>query len=470
MPRFQVFAFLFSAAVLANLLARGRLLMLDATTPLALAAIWCLLRPGEPRRLAVVAGLQLVAVVMGLPQVRNPWLLMGLASLGLLVALAPLLLRRSRTPEQRDRILGAALGPVRAQWLVFLGWSALHKLNTGFLDPASSCAVDPRFGYGFLTERLPWLPVASWTPTAAIAGTLALEIGMTLLLAFRRSRGAGLALLWLQAGVLGWIHYWDVAATSLAFGAAFLPDGAFPAWRRAREALRPLDALCRGLAAFARSPAAFPLCWIPLAAAWSLTLTAGDRGLEVARAGLAAGALLLPLGWLAVGAGLALAAAHPRPAPPVAAGIAAWWRTPLLLLAPLLTALNGASPYLGLKTEHAFSMYSNLRTEALEWNHLLLPRALRVFPYQNELVRVTDSSDPELARLVRPPARLVPFELRRRAQRAPRASLEYVRGGLPTRVERVEDDPFLAAPLPPLLRKLLLFRPVPARGRNTCLH
>ena len=53
----------------------------------------------------------------------------------------------------------------------------------------------------------------------------------------------------------------------------------------------------------------------------------------------------------------------------------------------LLLFVNGLSPYLGLKTATAFSMFSNLRTES-ESNHLLIPRLPDLFGDQAQLVAV----------------------------------------------------------------------------------
>lgn len=52
---------------------------------------------------------------------------------------------------------------------------------------------------------------------------------------------------------------------------------------------------------------------------------------------------------------------------------------------PIAAALIGSSNYLGLGTSNSFSMFSNLRTEGSEWNHLFFPRAMRLFHYQDHI-------------------------------------------------------------------------------------
>jgi hypothetical protein len=60
----------------------------------------------------------------------------------------------------------------------------------------------------------------------------------------------------------------------------------------------------------------------------------------------------------------------------------------------LLITVAGFAPYIGLKTEASFTMFSNLRTEGHLWNHLLLPQSMRVFRFQDELIKVVETSDP----------------------------------------------------------------------------
>lgn len=53
--------------------------------------------------------------------------------------------------------------------------------------------------------------------------------------------------------------------------------------------------------------------------------------------------------------------------------------------------LNGFSPYLGLKTQTVFSMFSNLKTENATNNHFFIPETLQIFNYQKEVVSIIDT-------------------------------------------------------------------------------
>ena len=69
------------------------------------------------------------------------------------------------------------------------------------------------------------------------------------------------------------------------------------------------------------------------------------------------------------------------------------------LIIPVLIFLNGAAPYLGLKTETSFSMFSNLRTEGGSTNHQFIPVSTQIFDFQKDLVSILTSNDPRLQNL-----------------------------------------------------------------------
>jgi hypothetical protein len=73
------------------------------------------------------------------------------------------------------------------------------------------------------------------------------------------------------------------------------------------------------------------------------------------------------------------------------------WRThPLLIGFTLLLFANGFGPYLGLRTQTSFSMFSNLHTENGMSNHLIVPSGIQVTNWQYDLVEIIDSNDAKL--------------------------------------------------------------------------
>jgi hypothetical protein len=152
------------------------------------------------------------------------------------------------------------------------------------------------------------------------------------------------------------------------------------------------------------------------------------------------------------------------------------WR-PRFVSALLVGALvmNSASPYLGLKTQASFSMYSNLRTEGTEWNHAIMPSFMRIMSLQDTLVTVLEvgRTDATLTPLAETGNRVVPFE----ARRAIRIACRDASGPLPLRLSVGDEvvvfsdacaEPPLGGPNPWVLEKLFWFRSLPVVNR--CYH
>jgi hypothetical protein len=163
---------------------------------------------------------------------------------------------------------------------------------------------------------------------------------------------------------------------------------------------------------------------------------------------------------------------EPRPLPPARELM----RTPAALAPfPALVFLNGLCPYVGAKTETAFAMYSNLRTEGGSTNHLLVPRPLALFPYQTDLARVLSSSDTELQALAEAGHPVPFFTLRRRLAELARAGvggvrLSYVRGGRTLTTEAAERDAELARPPSAFELRFLRVRTILPPDANACSH
>jgi hypothetical protein len=139
---------------------------------------------------------------------------------------------------------------------------------------------------------------------------------------------------------------------------------------------------------------------------------------------------------------------------------------PAMIVLPIAVFVNGIMPYVGLKTETSWAMFSNLRTEGDRSNHWLVPASAQVFDLQRDLVQVTRSSDGFLQQLATRHQLIPYFEIRRR----PAAAVSYLRGGVETAFNRASDDPRFSRTAPWVQRKLLRFRPVDIAGKQRCLH
>ena len=154
-------------------------------------------------------------------------------------------------------------------------------------------------------------------------------------------------------------------------------------------------------------------------------------------------------------------------------------RPKLLWLMFAVVFLNGMSPYLGLKTETSFAMYSSLRTEGERTNHFFMP-ALRLADYQDDLVEILETNHPLLQRRmytgkdIKRKALITYFELRRIvSETTTDFNVTYNRRGEVHHYSYdngVNTNPELARKHPVLLAKLLYFRPVFAGEHEYCQH
>jgi hypothetical protein len=324
--------------------------------------------------------------------------------------------------------------------------------------------------YEDLVARLGLPGHADWQRSAAIYGTIGIEAGLPVLLALRNTRLLGIA-----AGVgfhtiLALSGHTAFSSFAIAFYVLFLPDDMPARARRFLSENQRSGALVRRVAATARAPIIFPLVSaLFLAAAAVITYWPDVPSTRFRLEGLMElGAELVFYAYTAV---LATSAAvillrYGRPiryrpgflrlAHPV------WW------LGPALVVLNAASPYVGLKTQNSFTMYSNLQTENGRWNHALLPAEMRVFSLQEDLVRIIDTDDPWLGRYAGTDTALVWFKFRDYASRNLELRVTYERRGDHHVVDRARDDPELGRPQSPLLAKVLFFRDVPPPDENAC--
>jgi len=143
---------------------------------------------------------------------------------------------------------------------------------------------------------------------------------------------------------------------------------------------------------------------------------------------------------------------------------------PALLVMLKVVFINGACPYLGLKTETSFAMYSNLRAEDGRSSHPLVPAHFAPFQFQNDLVEVVDSSDSGLREIANSGMLLTWFDLRRRAWMNPSMSVSFVRGDTTVAVENIGSRPDLVPPVSWWAGRLMPFRPVEKEGSRACDH
>lgn len=307
--------------------------------------------------------------------------------------------------EATNALLERFAPVMRAAVIIIYLFAVLHKLNWDFLNPAISCGTAMLHD---LTSRLPFSPDYAWAPLASIWATLAIELALPVLLLFRKTRHYALALGLPFHLMLGLIGHRKFSAFIFACYFLFTEEKFTEALNERVRTLR------RWFAQWQRRHPALTARRVT----WS--------SLSVLLAGIAAGfgLELLDLkrmeksSWL-LWSLIAIAAyvlvlfqqkflRMPAPA------MALHWSYPgWLWLLPALLVFNGMNPYLGLKTHVVFSMYSNLRTEAGEWNHLFMPKWLKVAKFQDDLVEIIDTSWQEFEEYKNKQLLIPYFEFRR---------------------------------------------------------
>jgi len=402
---------------------------------------------------------------MDLPAAANHKLLSLLVALGFAASALYVWATRNRVATRETflaRWLETARTPVAFTLLVVYVFTVFDKLNTAFLDPATSCA-GTLLGQLIEFNGLGFVPSPVVVQAAAI-GTVLVEAAILVCLAVPRSRRWGLLLGVGFHLVLAPASFWDFATMVFALYVLFVPTRVFAA-----------------LAPRVAGPRILALCAFGLHLLLSVTVSLS--GATSSPFGLRWHTLIVLTWYVAVIPMMVLLVraclADRQPWP-------GWRLRPLvLLLVPLLAFANGTAPFLGLKTVSSYSMFSNLHTESEATNHLLPGlAALRVVPYQQDTVTITNVevradrstvsvSQPRWAK-ESPPTTVPWLELRRvvanwRDAGVANTHLEYTRAGVPHVVTNALTDPELGAPLPWWQQHLLAFRAISsADGPDIC--
>ena len=128
---------------------------------------------------------------------------------------------------------------------------------------------------------------------------------------------------------------------------------------------------------------------------------------------------------------------------------------------------NGLAPVLGLKTRTSWQMYSNVRLEAATSNHFVFPRSLDLVGALDDPVTVLEADGHEFRDVAGTGMMLPWIEFRRRLALGSTGSITWVHDGERHVTPRVADDPSLS-PLPWVIRKLMIFRPLGPEVVRVC--
>lgn len=459
---FKVFACLWAFAILIHQGRAGWFAALSFDVALNLCALWVLLRP-SPKALVVLAGVQLVTFGWHLPFETNHWWLFTFGDAAILLSALAFALRKR--PLDESGWLGDFAPTLRLHLLLLYGFVTLAKLNLGFLNPELSCSTTM---YNWLVGKLPLLPKASTAGPLAIYGTLVIEGCIIAALAWRRSRPITLLLGTLFHFVLGVNGFYNFSASLLPLYALYVSPELLERMFAEVHGVPRVAALVDRARILVQHPRAVPVVLgAALVAMAAIELGVSDMDLRrrASRLGFLAVWFVVTVALTAV---LALAlyrtrAAATSPLRFAPAG-ALLWATPVLIV------FNGLCPYLGLKTESSFAMFSNMQTEADLWNHVVLPKSMRIFHFQDDLVSIVSSDHPDLAAAAKEGTRFVWHGFQGFALAHPDTVAAFDYKGVRHGPGRLGDDPDIQQKPSFLRRKLLWFRDVPLPERNACSH
>lgn len=430
--------------------------------PASVAALAVLVRPASPVRLMVLMATLVAECVRQLPDPVNHQVLLGVLGAALGVWWLGLLARSPDVARDPAQLYDRIAPFLRLGFILMWAMAALAKVNAGFLDTASTCAV-------WIVESIPLVEVPPALVPAVVAGTLLVEISLPVLLTFHRTRPFAIAVA-LPFHALSALagHSW-FSGLAWAFYALFLPPAVLaratvvartllPPWaRRAVDAAaaHPWRAVAAGAVAFVVGHYVVVPALGPFAG--------GARNW---------GAILVCLGWMAFTSLVLLrlrrswfpGAVRPR------ASLAV--RHAVLIAGLVALVLNGLSPYAGLKTTAAFTMFSNLRTEPGHWNPLLVPESVRVVDWlDGGDVRFLRTDDPAMQAEIADDetGHIVLLGARRIAAQYPDATVEYTVDGVPRTAAPVASDPVLGQPLS-LAQEWFAATRSYGTAERTCLH
>jgi hypothetical protein len=433
------------------------------------AAIFVIFRPSSLSAFLALVCLQLADLLYTLPNISNHSIFALFVNLTVVLAALVHVFKRPDVRLEKAALLRLFAPAARVEVLILYCYVFLHKLNVDFLSTTVSCAVDHTlhlsglvarlFGYGFF-------PNSELARILVIGSTLTIEGVIPVLLAFRKTRIAGVGLGIAFHYLLGLNIYHDFSGMIFALYLLFLPSNfaerAVDWWKGIRSRLREVMPPLLGSGAM---PSGLWGTFIIIC----ILLAAGNTWRMLHPIFLAI--------WVVYGLFLAisfLSIAYSERSRFYYAGRELRME-PALLVVPLLVLLNGFVPYLGLKTGNSFAMFSNLRTEGGKSNHLLIPASLQIFDFQKDLVTIQSSTIEQLQQIAKRGTAVPFFVLRDRVSfEAGRAKtnlqVAFTRNAVQRTVTNAELDPELSLPYPWPLRKFLIFREVDLIQRQICRH
>ena len=428
---------------------------------LTLAAFFAIFRPSL-KSLLVLIGLQIFDAVFRMPFTTNHWIFTAFVNFTIVHVIFFLILRKKGFTLREGEVFKTFAPLLRVEVVILYFFAVFHKLNSGFFTPATSCATE-------LLKAQSLDAVIPLTNELFIFNayfTLFAELSIPVLLCFRQTRNAGVMVGLIFHCILSYSTYnafYDFSSLMFAAYFVFLNPGFSVMVHDSFKDIK--SSFSSFFQKYSLARVAYTILFVVFAVG---TVYALNKQLNSART------VHLYFFWsiycaLFVAFLVIFMVRRNRAAAPIEPAFRA--RHWSLFILPVIVFLNGTLPYLGLKTENSYSMFSNLRTEGGMTNHFIVPATAQIFDYQKEVVEIVSSTDPVLQKLAEENMAMVLFEFRNYVHKRKPARVEYLRNG-EKKVVTIEDQASLQAlgENPYVLGKLMKFRPFVVSGPQPCSH
>ena len=352
---------------------------------LTVAILFVLYKPSW-QRFAVLIIIDWLSVAWEFPMHPNHIVFSWIVNATLLTSLVYVIYKSKgiSEPDMASRWYSVFAPWLRIELCILYFFTVFHKLNVSYFQVDLSCAAKLHLE---INDRLPIMPEAEWALHSAIYGTLIIEIAIPLLLMFRRTCVAGVFLGMLFHGLLA-LHshmgLFSFSSTMMALFTTFLPVNIAGALKQGE----PFRKVWRwGLVGFGS-----------LLAVWVFrnVLPLELDFEELLRRNIWKVGFIGYYIYLAIGLVLFFRA-QKKARNDIQEAVGSWRTHPALIVFPLILIINGFGPYIGLKTQTSFSMFSNLQTENGKTNHLIMPAGIQLTNWQYDFVEIIGSNDPDLA-------------------------------------------------------------------------
>lgn len=384
--RFNIFACLWAIATLFHLAHSSTYDIKLHYALLSIVAMFILFSTLKFKGLLCLIALQIYSTFYEMPNMSNHWLFTTFVNLTIIQALIFLIFKKKTLNINKGELLEMFAPVLRIELIIMYFFVVFLKLNSHFFIPDVSCATALLH-----TQILP--PFIELTPLMFKLNayfTIFIELLIPTLLIFKRTRNWGLLIGLVFHCLLAYNTYNAYADySSMVFALYFLfispqfSANAVAIWRKFKT--NPFFAGHFSFPRLFMIAGALFLVFVCIHVLTKILVDYHEFNLYFFWTGFSIIFIGLFISYMFKYKSNLDVENH-------------YFKLPHLffIIIPALVFLNGICPFLGLKTENSFSMFSNLRTEGGISNHYIMPVSFQIFDYQKDLIEITSSSDPYL--------------------------------------------------------------------------